>query len=458
MTLAMEMARRLFLPLATEGLEEEDEAEANEQRKICMYFFSFSLHGFFLNLPLLHRADPAAVRMVELQALKEMGFEEEEAMEALRKAMNLELTIEWLLEQRGEKERNVGGGGGQEQTHIAYVSDRSLRRDEVVLRDDPRRQMEEDDESVEGADYQDEDEQEYGEERRDDDDAYDEYVNNVDGRVDEAEEEDVDSPSQGRENDQKVEPGWENAGEARDWYAQNSNNSERLRQFDRTRVISPAMPMGPGRMMPPPMRPRMPGAVLPGGIPPMGMPGGPTMPIDLLAREKQLSSSLWIGNVSPKVREEELRALFVPFGEIVSLKILRRSQCAFVNYSSPSAATAAKRHIQGKVLRDMRLEINFSKVSYPCYYYDCLPKRTFYLVFFLPTATQGPTKRGTIAYAHDGPPTTSTTPGVSRHESHASASWRGGWRPDPRPSRSQPRTTTWRWAPASWAWPGPCTR
>ena len=39
MTLAMEMARRLFLPLATEGLEEEDEAEANEQRKICMYFF-----------------------------------------------------------------------------------------------------------------------------------------------------------------------------------------------------------------------------------------------------------------------------------------------------------------------------------------------------------------------------------------------------------------------------------
>ncbi|KAL6045937.1 N-acetyltransferase 10 [Balamuthia mandrillaris] len=78
-------------------------------------------------------------------------------------------------------------------------------------------------------------------------------------------------------------------------------------------------------------------------------------------REKQLSSSLWIGNVSSKVREEELRALFVPFGEITSLKILRRSQCAFVNYSSPSAATAAKRHIQGHLLRDMRLEINFSK-------------------------------------------------------------------------------------------------
>eukprot|EP01090_Pellita_catalonica_P023599 TRINITY_DN9821_c0_g1_i1.p1 TRINITY_DN9821_c0_g1~~TRINITY_DN9821_c0_g1_i1.p1 ORF type:complete len:739 (+),score=137.56 TRINITY_DN9821_c0_g1_i1:250-2217(+) len=78
-------------------------------------------------------------------------------------------------------------------------------------------------------------------------------------------------------------------------------------------------------------------------------------------REKQLSSSLWIGNVSPKIREEELRTLFAPHGEIVSLKILRRSQCAFVNYSSPGSATAAKRHVQGKILRDMRLEINFSK-------------------------------------------------------------------------------------------------
>jgi RNA recognition motif-containing protein len=63
-------------------------------------------------------------------------------------------------------------------------------------------------------------------------------------------------------------------------------------------------------------------------------------------REKTLSSSLWIGNVSSKVREDELRSLFSPFGEIVSLKILRRSQCAFVNYSSPAAATAAKRHVQ----------------------------------------------------------------------------------------------------------------
>lgn len=68
--------------------------------------------------------------------------------------------------------------------------------------------------------------------------------------------------------------------------------------------------------------------------------------VDSVARERTLSSSLWIGNVSSKVRDDELRALFSPFGEIVSLKVLRRSQCAFVNYATPAAATVAKRHVQ----------------------------------------------------------------------------------------------------------------
>lgn len=51
--------------------------------------------------------------------------------------------------------------------------------------------------------------------------------------------------------------------------------------------------------------------------------------------------SLWIGNVGLSVTEEHLQNYFEKFGEIVSLKILHSSGCAFVNYKSAESAKSA---------------------------------------------------------------------------------------------------------------------
>eukprot|EP00027_Filamoeba_sp_ATCC50430_P003930 CAMPEP_0168557912 /NCGR_PEP_ID=MMETSP0413-20121227/9683_1 /TAXON_ID=136452 /ORGANISM="Filamoeba nolandi, Strain NC-AS-23-1" /LENGTH=806 /DNA_ID=CAMNT_0008588985 /DNA_START=138 /DNA_END=2558 /DNA_ORIENTATION=+ len=76
---------------------------------------------------------------------------------------------------------------------------------------------------------------------------------------------------------------------------------------------------------------------------------------------RSLSCSLWIGNVSSKVTEDDLRDLFAPFGNIQSLRLLNRTNCAFVNYSSPQEAAAAKRALQGALIGDMNVEMKFSK-------------------------------------------------------------------------------------------------
>mmetsp|Transcript_45497 Transcript_45497/g.75946 ORF Transcript_45497/g.75946 Transcript_45497/m.75946 type:complete len:893 (-) Transcript_45497:788-3466(-) len=79
-------------------------------------------------------------------------------------------------------------------------------------------------------------------------------------------------------------------------------------------------------------------------------------------RENVLHSShLWVGNVSERVSEDMLRETFAQYGDVVSVKILRQSRCAFVNFRSIEAATAAKTNLQGSFLGESQLSISWGQ-------------------------------------------------------------------------------------------------
>jgi RNA recognition motif-containing protein len=73
------------------------------------------------------------------------------------------------------------------------------------------------------------------------------------------------------------------------------------------------------------------------------------------------SRALWIGNISDDVTEEELTSEFQRYGNIESVRVLRNKTCAFVNFISVEEASNALQGLQGKVLGNMAIKINFGK-------------------------------------------------------------------------------------------------
>jgi RNA recognition motif-containing protein len=75
------------------------------------------------------------------------------------------------------------------------------------------------------------------------------------------------------------------------------------------------------------------------------------------------SRSLWLGNVDPTITEEEIRAVFEPFGLIENIRLLPAKECAFVNYFDIGSAIRGRNAMQGKPLGNMILRIGFGKIS-----------------------------------------------------------------------------------------------
>jgi len=71
------------------------------------------------------------------------------------------------------------------------------------------------------------------------------------------------------------------------------------------------------------------------------------------------SSSLWIGNVSEDLTEDELRREFERYGPVESIRLL--NNCAFVNFFAVEDATQALRDLQGKQVGRLNLRINYGK-------------------------------------------------------------------------------------------------
>eukprot|EP01117_Protostelium_nocturnum_P016376 TRINITY_DN6477_c0_g1_i1.p1 TRINITY_DN6477_c0_g1~~TRINITY_DN6477_c0_g1_i1.p1 ORF type:complete len:598 (+),score=207.41 TRINITY_DN6477_c0_g1_i1:410-2203(+) len=87
------------------------------------------------------------------------------------------------------------------------------------------------------------------------------------------------------------------------------------------------------------------------------------------------SKSLWIGNVSASISEEDLIREFGAYGAIESVRLLKPKTCAFVNFKEPADAQKALNALQGKMLADLPIKINFGKkrASNHEQYYGMMP-------------------------------------------------------------------------------------
>mmetsp|Transcript_26839 Transcript_26839/g.37798 ORF Transcript_26839/g.37798 Transcript_26839/m.37798 type:complete len:575 (+) Transcript_26839:89-1813(+) len=74
------------------------------------------------------------------------------------------------------------------------------------------------------------------------------------------------------------------------------------------------------------------------------------------------SRALWIGNVSNDITEDDLYQEFAQFGDIESIRMLRAKTCAFVNFYTEDSALKALHSMQGKVLANMPIKLNFGKL------------------------------------------------------------------------------------------------
>ncbi|XP_073275272.1 flowering time control protein FPA-like isoform X1 [Primulina huaijiensis] len=78
------------------------------------------------------------------------------------------------------------------------------------------------------------------------------------------------------------------------------------------------------------------------------------------------SNNLWIGNVSLAVTEAELKALLENHGKIDSLTLYPSRNYAFVYFREIESAVSAKLGLQGYVLHENPLKIEFAKSAKPC--------------------------------------------------------------------------------------------
>ncbi|XP_063854128.1 uncharacterized protein LOC135096524 isoform X2 [Scylla paramamosain] len=70
-------------------------------------------------------------------------------------------------------------------------------------------------------------------------------------------------------------------------------------------------------------------------------------------------TSLWVGNVVPEVTEKSLSQLFAKHGEVTSVRVLKDKYCAFVNFTTKTAAGRAMEALQGREFCGQKLLIKF---------------------------------------------------------------------------------------------------
>eukprot|EP01133_Synstelium_polycarpum_P006787 gene6787-7890_t len=78
-----------------------------------------------------------------------------------------------------------------------------------------------------------------------------------------------------------------------------------------------------------------------------------------------LSRAIYIGNVSDNLPEKEIRRECEKYGEIESVRILRKKACAFVNFMNIPNATVALQALNGKKLGDTIVRVNYGKPQPP---------------------------------------------------------------------------------------------
>jgi RNA recognition motif-containing protein len=89
----------------------------------------------------------------------------------------------------------------------------------------------------------------------------------------------------------------------------------------------------------------------------------PTTPLSNISPQNQPSLNLYVKNLPVHYREEQLRALFNPFGEILDVKVMidkntgESRQIGFVRYSNQQQATNALNEMHGHMLEHSEIPL-----------------------------------------------------------------------------------------------------
>ncbi|XP_071105673.1 pre-mRNA-splicing factor RBM22-like [Haliotis cracherodii] len=82
----------------------------------------------------------------------------------------------------------------------------------------------------------------------------------------------------------------------------------------------------------------------------------------LEAPEDKTITTLYVGNLGDKVTEQDLRDHFYQFGEIRSVNVVAKQQCAFVQFTErPASETAAERSFNKLIINGRRLNIKWGR-------------------------------------------------------------------------------------------------
>ncbi|KAF7119423.1 hypothetical protein RHSIM_Rhsim13G0222000 [Rhododendron simsii] len=91
--------------------------------------------------------------------------------------------------------------------------------------------------------------------------------------------------------------------------------------------------------------------------PPAYAPAVQTIPVD----NDINNTTVFIGNLDPNVTEEELKQIFVHFGEIVYVKIPTTKGCGFVQYTARASAEDAIQRMQGVVVGQQVVNLSWGR-------------------------------------------------------------------------------------------------
>ena len=83
---------------------------------------------------------------------------------------------------------------------------------------------------------------------------------------------------------------------------------------------------------------------------------------DLKAPEDRSITTLWVGGVDESLSEGDLRDCFYAHGEIASVRILHKSSCAFVTYTTRAGAELAVERLHNRLtIKGQRLRLQWGK-------------------------------------------------------------------------------------------------
>lgn len=83
--------------------------------------------------------------------------------------------------------------------------------------------------------------------------------------------------------------------------------------------------------------------------------------LDVPTQDNLASATLFVGGLTDKLTEEDLRGMFSLYGDLISVKCLASKGCAFVQYTSTAAAKAAMTMLQDQVVAGSPIRISWGR-------------------------------------------------------------------------------------------------